>query len=219
MAREALEDLLRERGGGRGDGRWALADRRLDPCAASGVECHAEGAVEQRAGSARFEGVAHLAEDLPLAGHERVEAGGDPEQVQRCGLVRETVRERREGSCVRAGQCEERVVGSLCETVVVVRSEVELRAVARREDDRLLCLARAARQAASQRGGRVEVDRDPFAQLDGRGVVRDAGERELHDAKWVRGRTNATSEKPATSDQASRRPWRPVSRRSTSAAA
>ena len=90
-AREVAEHLLGERGSGSRHGGRALADRCLDASAPAGMERLAEEAIEQRAGGADLECVSHLAEDLALARHERVEAGGDAEQVERGAVVAEPV--------------------------------------------------------------------------------------------------------------------------------
>ena len=71
--------------------------------------------VEQRAGRAALERVAHLAEDLALAGHERVEPGGDAEEVQRGAVVAEPVEHGRERRAVVAGEREQRAAGALVE--------------------------------------------------------------------------------------------------------
>ena len=84
---EAVEHLLGERRRGSRDGRGALADRGLDPGPSARLERHPEEPVEERARRRRLEGVPHLAQDLALAGHERVEPGRDAEEVERGGLV------------------------------------------------------------------------------------------------------------------------------------
>src|SRR5581483_1054369 len=96
-----------------------------------------------------------------------------------------------------------------------VRSEVELGAVAGGEHDGLAAVGERARE----RGGAVEVDGDALAQLDRGAVVGDADERELHDAKWVIGRTTTTSASTVRRRAAARLPRSPVSWRSTSSAA
>ena len=63
--------------------------------------------VEERPGRARLEGRPHLAEDLALAGDERVEPGGDAEEMERRRLVAETVE--------RGGQVGATVAGELGE--------------------------------------------------------------------------------------------------------
>src|SRR5204862_3260426 len=67
------EDLLRERGCSRRHGCRALADRRLRARLLAGVQGVAEEAVEDRARGAEMVRAAHLAEDLALARHHRVE--------------------------------------------------------------------------------------------------------------------------------------------------
>src|SRR6266536_2005254 len=86
-AREVAEHLLGERRGRSRDRRWALPDRRLRAHLPPRVERLAEQPVEQRRGRPRLERGPHLAEDLALARHERVEAGGDPEEVQCRGVI------------------------------------------------------------------------------------------------------------------------------------
>ncbi len=173
------------------------------------MQCLPEELVEERPGRPGFEGRPHLAEDLALAGHERVETGRDPKEVQRRRLVAQPVERRAEVRAAVAGEVGQRPDGELLD--VLLTDEVELGPVARREHDRLA--AEAGREVAA--GG--EVERDALAQLDRRLVVRYACEGQLH-AKWVIGRTTATSAKPARLSSAARRPRQP-SWRSTSRAA
>ena len=211
-----FEDLLREGGGGGRDRGRALADRGLDASPATRVERHPEDPVEQRSRGPCFERIPHLPENLALARDHRVEPRCDAEQVEGGRLVRQTVRDRCQRARGGPGQREERAIGPFRETALVLLGcDVELRAVARREHDRLEPLR--VRQLARERRRAVEVDRDALAELQRSPVVRDAGEREPHDAKWVRGSTIATSAAPPTSSQAKRRPCRPASRRSRSA--
>src|SRR5580765_8435958 len=84
---EVPEHLLGERRRGGGDRRGAFADRRLYADFPTGVQGLAKHPVEEPPGSSGLVGAAYLAEDLALAGHERVETGGDAEQVERSGLV------------------------------------------------------------------------------------------------------------------------------------
>ena len=85
---QLAEHLRRERRRGRRDRRRALADRGLGAHALADGERLAEHAVEQRPGRNRLVGGTHLAEDLALARDERVEPGGDPEEMQRGGSSR-----------------------------------------------------------------------------------------------------------------------------------
>ena len=179
---------------------------------------HAEGPVEQRAGGSRLVGIPYLAEDLSLSGNEGVEPGCNAEQVQRRRLVRQPVRDRCERARVRSRKREERAIRDLA-CLAVARRYVELGAVAGRENDRLDLTVAAPRELLRQRPCGRWIDGDALTELDGCRVMRDACERDLHDAKWVRGRTTPTSVKPTTSDHASRRPWRPISRRRTRAVA
>ena len=207
-AGEIVEDLLRERGG-RGRHRGgAFADRRLEPDTPPGVERLAEELVEERAGRAGLERGPHLAEDLALTRHERVEAGGDAEEMQRRRLVAEPVQRSSQISASIAGELRERPDGELLG--VLVLDEVELGAIAGGEDDRLTLELRG------QRPARLEVECDALTQLDRSLVVRHACERQLH-AKCVIGRTIATSAKPARFSNAARRPRQPSCRSTSSA--
>ena len=67
-----------------------------------------EEVIEQRAGRADLERVAHLAEDLSFSRDERVEARRDAEQVQRGTVVAEAVENGGERCAVVAGEREER---------------------------------------------------------------------------------------------------------------
>ena len=85
---QIAEDLLRK-GGCRGrNRRRVLADRGLGADALPDLERLPEDAVEQRPGRRGIERRAHLAENLALAGNERVETGGNAEEVDgRCFVV------------------------------------------------------------------------------------------------------------------------------------
>ena len=104
--------------------------------------------VEERARRAGLEGRPHLAEDLALAGNERVEPGGDTEEVQRGRLVAEAVE--RGGEVVAAVACElrERPDRELLD--VLLLDEIELGAVAGGEDDRLAVETLGERPAGSR---------------------------------------------------------------------
>ena len=69
----------------------APSDRRLGACSFAGTHGVAEQQVERRPGSSAVDGRLprrlHLAEDLTLAEDERVESGGNLEEVRRRGIV------------------------------------------------------------------------------------------------------------------------------------
>src|SRR5207247_4390206 len=82
-----------------------------------------------------------------------------------------------------------------------VVGDVDLGAVARREAN---CIAELACELCRGLGR----ERDPLAQLDRRGVMRDADERDAH-AKWLpasASRTTITSANPTSATYAARRP-------------
>jgi hypothetical protein len=205
---ELAEDLLRERRRSRGHRGRALPDRRLDAHALADVQGLPEEPVEERPRRAGLVRRAHLAEDLALAGHERVEPAGDAEEMQRRALVAEPVERRPQLARAAAREPFQRRDGRLLGALLA--REVELCPVARREDHGLLA------QVVRERRRRRAVERDALAQLDRGAVVRDADEGQLH-AKWVSGRTTATSAKPARLSSAARRPRRPSCRSTSSA--
>src|ERR671916_1908978 len=88
---QVAEDLRRQGRRGRGDGGGALADRGLGADALPRVEGLAEEPVEQRADRAALVRSPDLPLDLSLAGNQRVEAGGDAEQVRRGRVLLEPV--------------------------------------------------------------------------------------------------------------------------------
>ena len=88
---EAAEDLPRERHRRKADRHGALAERGFGAHALADAEGPVKQLAQQRAGAVslgrRLERVLHLAEDLRLADDERVESGGDAEQMRDGGLV------------------------------------------------------------------------------------------------------------------------------------
>ena len=176
--REVVEDLLRKGcGGGRHRG-GCLPDGRLDPCASPGVQRHPEQPVEEGAGRADVVRVANLPEDLALAGHERVQARCDTEEVERGRLVAQPVQHRLERGSLLLGELEQRRDGTFLQGCRLTRREVELRAVAGGEDDALAAEGERGREGARA----VEVDGDALPELYRGLVVRDANECELHGA-------------------------------------
>ena len=88
---QIAEDLLRQRGRCGRDRRGALPDRSLRARLLAGVERLAEEPIEDRPGRPRRVRRAHLAEDLTLAGHERIETRGHAKEVARRVFVAEPV--------------------------------------------------------------------------------------------------------------------------------
>ena len=161
-----------------------------------------EDAVEEDARRSELVRNAHLAENLPLAGHERVEAGRDAEEMQRGGAIVQPVERGLDLGLERSERGDSVTLGRLR----VVGRDVELGAVARREAHRL---AAALREPRGERLRRLPLERDPLAQLDRRVVVRGADEDEADHPKCPAGmttRTTMTSAKPASARYAARRP-------------
>ena len=178
---EVLEDALGELGGRRGHGGRVLADRRLRPHALADAQRLAEEAVERRAGrpclATRLVGFAHLAEDLRLAGHHRVEPRGDPEEMDGGGLVGDRVERGRQLGVREPRESRELAVDSLLQLRRVGVDRVDLRAVARREHDRL---GAAIRQPLERPAPKVGVVREQLPQLHRSALIRGADEDESH---------------------------------------
>ena len=86
-ALQSAEDLPGEGDRCKADRYCALAKRRLRAHALADTEGPVEGLAEERASAAalggRLERILHLPENLRLTDHERVEPGGDAEQMVR----------------------------------------------------------------------------------------------------------------------------------------
>ena len=138
------------------------------------MERLAEEPVEHRPGGADLEGAPHLAEDLALAGDHRVEAGGDPEQVESGRLVGEPVDDAADLLLRQAAQVRERVERP---ALRVLADEVELGPVARREADGLAAVRELLRQLRSLR----QRDEGTLAHRDRSGLVGESDEGEGHE--------------------------------------
>ena len=149
------------------------------------MECVAEEPVEKRACCADVVRGAHLAEDLALPRHHRVEPGCNAEEMERRCLVAEAIERRPELLLER----EQRRLGLALGLVGRVISQIQLGAVARREADGLAALAR---EPQGELARAVRVERCALPQLDGSLVVRDADEDDAH-AKCVTGRASLTT--------------------------
>src|SRR2546422_5116811 len=205
-AAQVPEDLLRKGGRGRRDRRGALTNRRLGARFLAGVERLAKEPVEDRAGCASLVRCAHLAEDLPFAGDERVQARGNAEEVERGFLVTKPVESRPQLGLER----QQGGLSLLLRTVGRFVRQIQLRAVAGGEADRF---ALSAGQCSGELGRALWVESGALTQLHGRLAMRDADEDDAHVAKCVTGRasrTTATSTKPARTRYAARLPRQPA---------
>ena len=161
----------------------------------------AEEPLEQGAGRAELRRPSHLAENLALAGDERVEARGDAEEMERGGVVVQAV----EGRKLEENRC-----GALLGRLGVFGRQVELGAVAGREADGFPAVGR---QRARDLGGFLLAEGDPLAHLHGRETMRRADEDEGHEKCTVGrpSRTAITSANPARRRYAALRPCQPAS--------
>ena len=194
---EPAEHLLGQCRRGRRDRGRALGDRRLGAHLLAGVQRLAEEPVEHRPGRAGLERRPDLAEDLALARNERVEAGGDPEEVQRRSLVREPVDDR-----ARARSPARPLIDSSD-----ARARALLRVVARRGRARSGCRSRdrpprrpSASDARELRRLRAAARRPAPARATGVPWCERPTSVERHE-KWVTGRprrATTTSAKPAS---------------------
>ena len=123
--------------------------------------------------------VLHLAENLRLAHDERIEAGGDAEQMARDVEVGDVVDVRRDVARRDAVEVADEAHQILARRGRLVAGDVELGAVAGRDDDRF-----ARRSALGERAERVgdaaRLEVDPLAQLDRRGAMADSHKQKLH---------------------------------------
>ena len=181
-ALQVAENLAREADGGVADRDRARAEIGFRPYSLADGEAGVEEAVEQRPGgfslSRRAVRLLHLSENLRLADDERVEAGGDAEQVTRGFEIGDVVHMRLDqGRIDVVERADERHQLGFRRRHVFAR-EIQLGAVAGREDrDFSRAPARFARRERSQRkldAARLEID--ALAQLDRRGPVRNSYE-------------------------------------------
>ncbi len=161
----------------------------------------------------------HLSQDLRLSDDERIQTGGDAEQVpRRVGTAVDVE------MCLHIGRRHAVVLGKkarhLLDRVVVIRGGVDLGPVARRQDGHF---ANGVARCQARQGGLEAVagEVDPFAQLDRRGLVIHADGEEAHAQKlWLLVRKyptgmklRSTIAKPAVDSSAARRPFQPIARR------
>jgi hypothetical protein len=129
--------------------------------------------VEHRPGRTGLERGANLTEDLTLSGNHRVESGGNPEQVQRCGLVGKPVDDRAQLILRQSAHARDRLEGA---ALGVVADEIELGAVAGREADGLAVCRQRPGELRRLRQGHERT----LAQGDGSGLVGESDEGEVH---------------------------------------
>jgi hypothetical protein len=184
---EVAEDLPRQGDCGVAHRHGAFAEPGLAAHAFAHGERGVEQAVRERAGmfDARRggKGVFHLSQDLRLADDERIQSGGNTEQVPRgfAAAQHEYVGGHAvPGQGVVLGDEARADVGG----GVAVRRGVNLRAVAGGHDHRL-----ARHLAVDERLERRVEPRareiDGFPQLDRRGPMADADRHELHQKLWL----------------------------------
>ena len=120
------------------------------------MERLAEEPIEDRAGRPRSVRRPHLAEDLALAGHERIKASGDAEEMTRRILVAEPV----EGWAELGLERQQRRLSLFLRSLGRLVREIELGAVARGEADRF---ASVARERPGELGRALRVEGSAFA--------------------------------------------------------
>src|SRR5262249_4069698 len=150
-----------------------------------GVQCLPEETVENRAGRTDLVRRAYLTKDLALAGHHRVEARCDTEEVESRRLVLEPVERSPEVRFER----EQRRLGAPLGIRSRFVCEIQLRPVAGGETHGL---AGVAAEPARELGCLMRRQRSTLAKLDGCAVMRDADEDDPHE-KCVTGRASRTT--------------------------
>ncbi len=182
---EPLEDLLGEIGDRHaGNAHAALVDRRLAGHAFGGLQGRLKGRVQQRASGpflgGRLVGLLHLGEDLRLADHHAVQAGGDRKQVLRRLVARpqtEVLDDRRRLQFVEPGEKGGQLRSA--RALGVLAGGVEFHAVAGGKQHGL---HPGKLLAVSAQGppGLVGVEGEPFAERDRRVVVAAPNNLEVH---------------------------------------
>jgi len=172
---EFAEDALGEFYAGGGDGHWAGAEFSFRADTLAGFEGTLEEAIENGAGSAVFVrdaiGFADLAEDFGFAEEERVEAGGNAEEMADGGAIVMMIEDAVEG--VGANGMEFAEEGREAGSALVRgfgRDAVDFAAIAGGEDQGFFEEAAGAELvggAASLLGG----EGDALAELEGGGAV------------------------------------------------
>ncbi len=162
-ALQVAEDLFRERDRREADRHGARSEPGLGPHPLADAERRVEQPVQDRADRAGVRGggvrLLHLPENLRLANDERVEPGGDPEQVSRrveVGALVDVRHQRRSIDAMELGD-EPDELGACA--VALIAGGIQLGAVAGRQDDGLarsaaLVPARAAPHRARAPGNR-----------------------------------------------------------------
>jgi hypothetical protein len=195
---EVSKHPTRKLGRGRGDRGRVLADRRLRPNPSADTERLAEEPVQSA--SDRFHragglvSTSYLPEDLCLAGDERVEACGDPEEVDGRRLVAKRVERRLDLGSRHACPVRQLLERASFRPVGMPVDQVELGAVAGREGDGLAAsVGQASRELTSLGVSQVQ----PFAELDRRPLVRGPDKEQRH--LYAAFRRRASSVSSATS--------------------
>ena len=142
-----------------------------------GVERRADGAVLL----ADAQRLAGLAEDLALAHHHRVEAGGHLEEVGDGALVVVDVEVRQQRLGGLLGARDEETGQVLHAAVEAVDLGVDLETVAG-HDRRRLGDVLPTHHVLDELGGALTVECELLEQLDGSGLVGDADDEDAHDA-------------------------------------
>ena len=180
---ELSEDLSREVDGGEADRHRAFGERCLRSHALAHAECPVKQAIEQRPRALDCrrgrERVLDLTENLRLADDERVETGCDAEQMPRRVVIDVRVEMRTNAlgrQLVELGQKRDQVLAA---RVGILARDVQLRAVARRDDDGFSGM-RPARERTHGRLEAAAAEIQPLAELHGGGTVTGANQKKVH---------------------------------------
>jgi hypothetical protein len=180
---EVAENLARQRHRGKADRHGARTEGGLRAHALADAERRVEQAVQHRTdrphvGGGRV-GFLHLPKDLRFTDDQRVEAGGDTEQMPDGVAVRELVEVRGECRAVDAVKVGDELDELGARLIDLIGRRVELGSIAGGQHDRF-----AAREPRTQLAKRhVEtagVEVEPLAQLDRRGLVADSDQQQVH---------------------------------------
>ncbi len=181
-ALERSEDLARQLDGHRGDGNRVRANFSFGADLFGGGKGALQQVFELAADGARSAGhgesLFHLAQNLRLAHHHRVQAGGHAEQMANGVLVAVLIEVRRENRRVEAEVPMQKAGRSWASGVIPPMARISTRLHVETIMHSVTPGTAARARVASGRSSRR--DGDPLAQLDGRGFVVDADKRQGH---------------------------------------
>src|SRR5712691_8629072 len=228
LAVEPREDLLRQLDRGERDGHRMPRDLRFRPHPLRNGERLGEERVkrgpDRLARLGERERILHLAQDLRLADHHRVEARRHAERVTNRLPIGVRIEDRLHGGRLHTAMSAELTERGGARLTGHVGDGVHLDPVARREDEDLTDDARRG-DVAEQLAQLVFVDGELLPELHRRVAVREASDEERHQPPCFPGKSrpapsvSTSAANPTMAKYAARRPCQPPAARPASVAA